>query len=90
MNSKQLFFILSLVQFLFLVHTTLHAQNSTVGREFYVGYMDNNRRNTQPDKTVIIITANEKAAGIISTPKQSIPFSLEAGSQLIREHDATD
>lgn len=90
MNSKQLFFILSLVQFLFLVHSHLHAQNSTVGREFYVGYMDNNRRNTQPDKTVIIITANEKAAGIISTPKQSIPFSLEAGQQLIREFDGND
>ncbi|WP_075351198.1 PKD domain-containing protein [Algoriphagus marinus] len=66
------------------------AQRNTVGREFYVGFMDNNRRNTQPDKAIIIITANEKAAGIISTPKQSIPFSLEAGQQLIKEFDGND
>lgn len=63
---------------------------STLGREFYVGYMDNNRRTTQPDKALIIITANEKAAGIITTPKQSIPFSLEAGQQLVREFDGND
>ena len=66
------------------------AQQSTLGREFYVGFMDNNRRNTQPDKALIIITANEKAAGIISTPKQSIPFSLEAGQQLVQEFDGND
>ena len=56
------------------------AQQNTVGREFYVGFMDNNRRNTQPDKAIIIITANEKAAGIISTPKQSIPFHSKQGN----------
>jgi hypothetical protein len=90
MNSKNLLFILGLAQLLFLVHFPLFAQKSTVGREFYVGYMDNNRRTTQPDKTIIIITANEKAAGIISTPKQSFPFSLEPGQQLVREFDGND
>jgi hypothetical protein len=78
--------------FFFTVLLNCHTviAQSTLGREFYVGYMDNNRRTTQPDKTIIIITANEKAAGIISTPKQSIPFSLEAGQQLVREFDGND
>jgi len=83
-----------ILRFLIFFTVLLNCQKafaqSTLGREFYVGYMDNNRRNTQPDKTVIIITANEKAAGIISTPKQSIPFSLEAGQQLVREFDGND
>lgn len=52
--------------------------------------MDNNRRNSQPDKVVVIITANEKASGIIQTPKQAISFSLEAGQQLIREFDGEE
>lgn len=83
-----------ILRFLIFFTVLLNCQKtfaqSTLGREFYVGYMDNNRRNTQPDKAVIIITANEKAAGIISTPNQSFPFSLEAGQQLIREFDGND
>ncbi len=66
------------------------GQQSTLGREFYVGFMDNNRRSDQPDKAIIILTANEKASGIISTPKQSFPFSLEAGQQLVREFDGSE
>ncbi|MCS5489812.1 PKD domain-containing protein [Algoriphagus limi] len=66
------------------------AQISTIGRDFYIGFMDNNRRNTQPDRVVVIITAVEKAAGTIQTPKQSIPFTLEAGEQLMREFDGDD
>ncbi|NVK48559.1 MAG: PKD domain-containing protein [Cyclobacteriaceae bacterium] len=63
------------------------AQISTIGRDFFIGFMDNNRRNSQPDRVVVIITAVEKAAGTIQTPKQSIPFSLEPGEQLMREFD---
>ncbi len=74
-----------------LVSTSSFAQLSTLGKEFYVGFMDNNStpNSTPPrrDKAIIIITANEKASGIIRTPKQSIPFSLEAGQQLIKEFD---
>ncbi|TFV94107.1 PKD domain-containing protein [Algoriphagus kandeliae] len=65
----------------------VQAQISTIGRDFYIGFMDNNRRNTQPDRVVVIITAVEKAAGTIQTPKQSIPFTLEPGEQLMREFD---
>lgn len=64
-----------------------HAQISTIGREFYIGFMDNNRRNSQPDRVVVIITAVEEAAGTIQTPRQSITFDLEPGEQLIREFD---
>lgn len=71
--------------------TSSFAQLSTLGKEFFVGFMDNNTTPTSTpprrDKAIIIITANEKASGIIRTPKQSIPFSLEAGQQLIKEFD---
>jgi len=90
MKSKYLFFLFTLAQIFCLAQKPVYGQKSTVGREFFVGYMDNNRRSTQPDKTIIIITANEKAAGIISTPKQSFPFALEAGQQLVREFDGND
>mgnify|MGYP001942596436 CR=1 FL=1 len=72
---------------LVILPETLIAQVSTIGREFYIGFMDNNRRPTQPDKVVIILTAVEKAAGTIQTPKQNITFDLDAGQQLIQEFD---
>ena len=76
---------------LLLVSNISLAQLSTLGKEFYVGFMDNNTTpNSSPprrDKAIIIITANEKASGIIRTPKQSILFSLEAGQQLVKEFD---
>ncbi|MDF2159307.1 PKD domain-containing protein [Algoriphagus sp. CAU 1675] len=80
----------TLLFFLLLPGFFSFGQTSTVGREFLLGFMDNNRRNTQPDRVVLIITANEKAAGTIQTPKQTITFSLEAGEQLIREFDGDE
>lgn len=67
------------------------AQFNTVGRDFYIGFLENGRSldtvNVQPEKAVLIITANEKASGTIETPRQTISFSLEKGQQLVREFD---
>lgn len=67
------------------------AQLNSLGRDFYIGFLENGRSldtvNVQPEKAVIIITANEKASGTIQTPQQTISFSLEKGQRLIREFD---
>jgi PKD repeat protein len=67
------------------------AQLNSLGRDFYIGFLENGRSldtvNVQPEKAVVIITANEKASGTIQTPKQTISFSLEKGQRLIREFD---
>lgn len=89
-NGKFILFIL----IIFLICSDLQAQISTLGREFYVGFMDNHSTPTSSpprrDKAIILITANEKASGIIRTPKQSLAFSLEKGEQFIREFDGEE
>ncbi len=68
------------------------GQLNTLGRDFYVGFLENGRSldtvNVQSEKAVVILTANEKTSGTIETPKQKISFSLEKGQQLIKEFDA--
>ncbi|MFC3414870.1 PKD domain-containing protein [Algoriphagus hitonicola] len=63
------------------------AQISTIGREFYVGFMDNNRRNSQPDGVFILITAMENTSGVLQTPERSFPFTLVAGEQYVQQFD---
>jgi len=63
------------------------GQLSTVGREFWVGFMDNNRVPPSgnsagaPDFAVLVITANENTTGALEYLGNSIPFSLPAGQQ---------
>lgn len=63
------------------------GQSSTVGREFWVGFMDNNRvagsgnNPGAPDFAVLVITANENTSGAIQYRGQSAPFTLNAGQQ---------
>lgn len=63
------------------------GQLSTVGKEFWVGFMDNNRvppgENTAgaPDFAVLIITANEDANGTVEYQGQTANFSIAAGQQ---------
>ncbi|MFT5772812.1 MAG: hypothetical protein ACI9ZX_002216, partial [Algoriphagus sp.] len=46
--------------------TLVQAQLSTVGKEFWVGFMDNNRIIPNAyDQAVIVISANENATGVI-------------------------
>ena len=63
------------------------GQSSTVGTEFWVGFMDNNRvpgsgnNPGAPDFAVIVITANENTTGALEYRGQTAPFSLNAGQQ---------
>lgn len=93
MHTKAL--LIRYLLFLFLVFGNgfiALAQLNTVGREFYIGFLENGRSldtvNVQSEKAVLIITANEKASGTIETPKQTLSFDLAKGQQLIQEFDA--
>lgn len=58
------------------------AQLSTVGKEFWVGFMDNNRvLPDAPDQAVIVISANEDAVGYIEYGGRDVPFNLAKGEQ---------
>ncbi|WP_297337822.1 PKD domain-containing protein [Algoriphagus sp.] len=64
------------------------GQLSTVGNEFWVGFMDNNRvppgnngSAGAPDFAVLIITADEDAGGAIEYQGQTVNFSIAAGQQ---------
>ncbi len=73
-----------------LISVSSFAQLSTVGKEFYVGFMENNRQPGKFDKAVIIVTANEDVTGVIRTPAADFPFQLKKGEQFIKEFDGTD
>ena len=72
--------------FLFLVvlasSISGYAQLSTVGKEFWVGFMENNRSlPATPDYAVLLITATENTTGVIEYLGQSSPFTLTTGQQ---------
>lgn len=62
---------------------------STIGKEFIFGFMENNRKASLPDKAVIVITANEAASGNILFQGQSFSFSLSKGESFVREFIST-
>ncbi|MBA4299726.1 MAG: hypothetical protein C0433_06390 [Cyclobacterium sp.] len=63
------------------------GQLSTVGKEFWVGFMENNRvpgsgnNPGSPDFAVLVITANENTTGVLEYQGNSTAFSLTAGQQ---------
>lgn len=65
------------------------AQMSTVGKEFWFGYMDNYRvegntpENTALDYGIVIITASEQASGFLQYGTNTIDFNLNAGQQFV-------
>lgn len=74
--------------FLFLVLLTSslsgYAQLSTTGKEFWVGFMENNRSlPATPDYAVLLITATESTTGVIEYLGQTAPFTLTVGQQFI-------
>ena len=72
----------------FLLSLSSMAQ-STIGKNFIVGFMENNRKATLPDKAVIVVTANEPASGSILFQGQSFPFSLAKGQSFVQEFLST-
>ena len=59
-----------------------NAQLSTIGKEFWIGFMDNNRiLPNAPDQAVLVISANEDASGVIEYLGRSIAFNISRGQQ---------
>ncbi len=82
------------VLLLFLVvlasHVQGYAQLSTIGKEFWVGFMENNRSFPSisnpagtPDYAVLLISATENTTGVIEYLGKSTPFTLSTGQQYI-------
>lgn len=76
-SSSCIIFILILQSFY------LQAQVSTIGNEFWVGFMDNNRGPGAPDFANLIITATEPAQGSIDYLGRTANFDLEGGEQFL-------
>jgi len=58
------------------------GQNSTIGREFWVGFMENYGADEGAySDAVLIITANERTSGVIEYLGRSSSFDLNAGQQ---------
>lgn len=80
MNRIALYF--SLLFFSIGLQNMAFGQLSTVGKEFWIGFMDNNRiLPDAPDQAVIIISANEDATGTIEYQGQVVNFSINQGQQ---------
>lgn len=81
-------FMLILMQFIALAS---HGQISTIGKEFWVGYMDNNRIFPgAPDQAVLEITAIEDATFTIEYLGQSRSATLTKGSRYNLTVDSQD
>jgi len=72
---------------LLIISNPAKGQLSTMGKEFWVGFMENNRalpngnNPGNPDFAVIVISADENATGVIEHLGSSTSFSLAAGQQ---------
>jgi len=79
---RKLYLQLSFLIALLCLATNANAQLSTIGKEFWVGFMENNRiLPNAPDQAVIVISANEDATGVIEYLGRTIPFSINQGQQ---------
>lgn len=79
---RKLYLQLSFLCTLLCLATNANAQLSTIGKEFWIGFMDNNRiLPDAPDQAVIVISANEDATGAIEYLGRSIPFNISQGQQ---------
>jgi hypothetical protein len=60
------------------------AQVSTIGREFYFGFLENNRViPNRIDRASVIISASENAKGYIRYSGTTVPFDIKAGGQYV-------
>lgn len=72
------------IQIVSVFHNTAFAQLSTIGREFFVGFMENNRIvPNRMDQASIIISAAEDANGFIQYATGTHLFSVKAGQQYV-------
>ncbi len=67
------------------------AQVTTVGKEFWFGFMENNGVPPDaPDRGVVIITASENASGTLQYGGRNISFNLSPGQQFMHNIDDVD
>jgi hypothetical protein len=66
-----------------LSHGELFAQVSTIGKEFWVGFMENNGFPQDPDIGIVVITASEASNGVIEYAGNTIAFNIQAGQQFV-------
>jgi hypothetical protein len=82
LGNKFVFFLATLIGVFLSVDAS--AQLTTIGREFFVGFMENHRVvPNRMDQATIIISAEEDAAGIIQYVNNTINFSIKAGEQFV-------
>ncbi|MGY6741323.1 MAG: PKD domain-containing protein [Cecembia sp.] len=66
------------------------AQSTTIGREFFVGFMENHRVTpNRIDIATLLISAEEDAEGFIEYPNNRITFSIKSGEQFVYEFPTT-
>ena len=63
------------------------AQNNTLGKEFYFGFMENHATPFLPATASVLITASEKTSGYIEYNNQKTFFDLEKGQQHIQDYE---
>jgi PKD repeat protein len=89
----------ALFTFLVILASSLsgYAQLSTIGKEFWVGFMENfrifptaNNPNGAIDYAVLVITATEDTNGAIEYLGQSTAFELKSGEQYIFRKSSLD
>lgn len=76
--------------FSFFLSVGAQAQLSTLGKEFYVGFMENNPTSQYSDEALISITANEDASGSLSYGSKVISFSLTKGKVFTHSIPSSD
>ena len=63
---------------------SVQGQVNTLGREFYLGFMENNGTAFLPVTASVLITAAEKTTGYIEYNDQKQFFSIEKGQQFVQ------
>ena len=67
------------------------SQVTTVGKEFWFGFMENNGVPPDaPDRGVVIITASENASGTLQYAGRTLNFNLAPGQQFMHNINDVD
>lgn len=88
-NDPCRFFAAALL--LLIVFFDTQAQVTTMGKEFWFGFMENNGVPPDaPDRGVVVITAAEAASGTLEYDGRTVNFSLNAGQQFMYQINDSD
>ncbi|MCS4432938.1 PKD domain-containing protein [Aquiflexum gelatinilyticum] len=89
--KKYAVFFLMLAVMLFAGTFDAFSQVTTLGKEFWFGFMENNGIPPEaPDQGIVVITASEPSDGVLEYNGRSFPFSLATGQQFFHRIDDFD